>query len=442
MFATDIDEPAIVTARTGRYPSTLLQGMSPERLSRFFVEGGDGSFTVAKQVRELCTFSEHSLTRDPPFSRIDLVSCRNLLIYLDIDLQAVVLPAFHYSLVPNGILLLGSSETVSRHESLFATVDRDHRIFQRRNVPSPPLRLSGKLGPQASPSPGGLPAAAGSRSAAARTTSRVATLILDRFAPAFVVVAANGEVVQFSSRVGRYLEPAPGLPSQNVLSMTRRGLGGPLRAALKQAIETGRSVERNGISITGEDVCHITLAVEPLPDQGANTLYLIVFVEAGQQAREAKPAPAEDFVPDSDLDHHVEAELRETREQLQAITEQHETALEELRSANEELHSVNEELQSTNEELETSKEETQSINEELETVNSQLTGKVDELDDKNTDLKNLFESTQVATIFLDTYLVVRSFTPAVASIYCSDPFRRYRKLTILALLSADDGCTI
>jgi len=259
--------------------------------------------------------------------------------------------------------------------------------------------------------------------------SRVATLILDRFAPAFVVVAANGEVVQFSSRVGRYLEPAPGLPSQNVLSMARRGLVAPLRAALKQAVETGRSVERNGISIAGEDVCHITLAVEPLPDQGANTLYLIVFVEAGQRAREATPAPAEDIAPDSGLDHHVEAELRETREQLQAITEEHETALEELRSANEELHSVNEELQSTNEELETSKEETQSINEELETVNSQLTGKVDELDDRNTDLKNLFESTQVATIFLDTYLVVRSFTPAVASIYNLIPSDVGRPLT-------------
>ncbi len=146
IFATDIDEPAIATARAGRYPATLLQGMSPERLSRYFVRGIDGSHTIVKSVRELCTFSAHSLTRDPPFSRIHLLSCRNLLIYLDLDLQGAVIPAFHYSLVPDGILLLGSSETVNRHESLFKTLDRSHRIFQKRDVPSPPLRMASRDG--------------------------------------------------------------------------------------------------------------------------------------------------------------------------------------------------------------------------------------------------------------------------------------------------------
>ncbi len=400
-----------MTARAGRYPSTLLQGMSPERLSRFFVEGSDGSYTVSKQVRGVCMFSEHSLTRDPPLSRIDLVSCRNLLIYLDTELQAGVLPAFHYSLVPDGILLLGSSETVSRHEGLFATLDRDHRIFQRRNVPSPALRLFGKSGAQASPSQGVLPAKAGRvRGGPEKTTNRVAALILDRFAPAFVVVAADGAVVEFSSRVGRYLEPAPGLPNQNVLSMARPGLGAHLRTALQQAVETGRSVEESGILIAGEGVRRITLAVEPLPEQGANTLYLVVFVEAGQQAGEVKAEPAASVASDSHLDTSIEVELRDTREQPPAITKEHQAAVEELLS-------VNEELQSTNEELKASKEETQSINEELEAVNSQLARKVDELHGKNIDLKNLFESTQVATIFLDTCLVVRNFTPAVANIY-------------------------
>ena len=305
VFATDIDEPAIVTARVGRYPSTLLQGMSPGRLSRFFIAGDDGSYTVTKEVRKLCSFSAHSLTRDPPFSRIDLVSCRNLLIYLDMELQAIVLPAFHYSLVPDGILLLGSSETVSRHEDLFATLDRNHRIFQRRNVPSPPLRLSGKPNRQAPARGKTALGAAGSRGGTAKTMGRVAARILDRFAPAFVVVAANGEVVQFSSRVGRYLEPAAGSPTQNVLALARHGLRTHLRAALKQAVETGRPVERASIPVAGEGIRHVTLAIEPLPEYGSNTLYLVVFVEPGQLAGDAKPELAEDAGLEGGLDRQL-----------------------------------------------------------------------------------------------------------------------------------------
>ena len=441
VFATDIDEPAIAAARAGRYPAILLQALSPERLRRFFVEGVEGSYTVGKSVRELCTFSAHSLTRDPPFSRIDLVSCRNLLIYLDNDLQAVVIPAFHYSLVPDGILLLGSSESVSRHENLFAIFDRNHRIFQRRDTPSPPLQLTGRgsVG-EASAARAGSSRVDAARMGALRMKTRASSRILERFAPAFVVVGADGEIVQYSSRIGRFLEPAPGVPSQNVLVMARRGLRAHLRSVLSQAVESGRPVETGVLAaVVGEAVQRITLAVEPLTDPGANTLYLIVFVEsAGEPAKTAEGEPASgdrtggdrghDLL-DHSADHQLEADLRDTREQLQSITEEHETAVEELRSANEELHSVNEELQSTNEELETSKEEIQSINEELQTVNSQLAGKVDELDHKNSDLQNLFDSTQVATIFLDPYLVVRGFTPAVATIYNLIPSDQGRPLT-------------
>ncbi len=228
VFATDIDEPAIAIARSGRYPSALLQDMSPERLARFFVDGGDGSYTVARKVREICTFSAHSLTRDPPFSRIALLSCRNLLIYLDADLQAVVMPAFHYSLVPGGILLLGSSEGISRHEDLFATLDRSHRIFQRRDGPSPPLQMIGKNSPRELPSAKGAPPArATAQTGALKMNNRAKARILERFAPAFVVAGADGRIVQYSSRIGRFLEPAPGSPSQNVLTMARRGLRAP-----------------------------------------------------------------------------------------------------------------------------------------------------------------------------------------------------------------------
>ena len=430
VFATDIDEPAIAVARAGRYPAALLQGMSPERLARFFLQGSDATYTVAREVREICTFSAHSLTRDPPFSRVDLVSCRNLLIYLDTDLQATVMPAFHYALVPGGILLLGSSETVSRHENLFEPLDRGHRIFRRRDVRGPALRITGR-NRVPEPAPGAVKPGIGvPPGIVPRMTSRAGARILERFAPAFVVVDAEGGILQYSSRIGRFLEPAPGLPSQNVLVMARRGLRSLLAQGLRQAVATARLVETPAIawSPVGEPARPLTVAVEPLPEPGSPTSYLVVFVEAAQKA-EGRAEPAEDAAAAPGFDAHLETELRDTREQLQLVTEEHETALEELRSANEEMHSVNEELQSANEELETSKEEIQSINEELQTVNSQLAGKVDELDGRNADLKNLFESTEVATVFLDPYLVVRSFTPAVASIYNLIPSDVGRPLT-------------
>jgi two-component system, chemotaxis family, CheB/CheR fusion protein len=433
IFATDIDEAAIATARAGRYPSTLLEGLTPERLNRFFVAGNDGSFTVTKDVRELCTFSAHSLIRDPPFSRIDLISCRNLLIYLDADLQAGVIPAFHYSLVPDGLLLLGSSEAVSRQEVLFTTLDRSHRIFQRRNTPSPPLRLTGKSSAEeahfmrgtSAPRPGT------PRSGLTRPNNRAAARVLERFAPPFVVVNADGEIIQYSSRTGRFLEAPSGLPSQSVLDMARRGLRAPLRSLLKQSAETGHSIKESRVSIEipGEGLQSITVAVEPLPEQGLDTAYLIVFIENASHRSDDRGGHEGGIVVDAGSDRHLETELRDTREQLQSVTEEHDTALEELKSANEELHSVNEELQSTNEELETSKEEIQSINEELQTVNVQLASKVDELDRKNNDLQNLFASTQVATIFLDQNLIIRGFTPAVAGLYNLIPSDQGRPLT-------------
>jgi len=432
VFATDIDEPAIGTARGGRYPSSLLQGMSPQRKARFFSQASDGSYAVSKEIRDLCTFSAHSLTRDPPFSRIHLVSCRNLLIYLDADLQSMVIPAFHYSLVAGGILLLGSSENISRHENLFAALDRQHRIFQRIDVPSPPLQLSSNFNKQ-EPQPARASVAlrdGAARPGNSRLTTRATARVLERFGPAFVIVSAEGNVIQYSSRIGRFLEPAAGSPNANVLVMARRGLATPLRAALRQAAETGRSVEKAvpAIHLPGEGTQRITLAVEPIHEPGSQQLYLIAFILS-----EPHPSAAGDSADaglhEPGTDRQVEAELRDTREQLQSVTEEHETALEELRSTNEELLSVNEELQSTNEELETSKEEIQSINEELQTVNSQLATKVEELDERNTDLQNLFESTHVATVFLDRHLVIRSFTPAVASIYNLIPSDIGRPLT-------------
>jgi two-component system CheB/CheR fusion protein len=421
ILATDIDDAAIATARAGRYPGTLLDGMSPTRRARFFVAGRSGTYTVSRDVRELCTFSAHSLTRDPPYSRIDLVSCRNLLIYLDMDLQKTVLPALHYALLPGGTLLLGSSESISQHETLFATIDRKHRIFERRDTPTPPLRQPAgrtlQWGQEKNGNSDGFDSTG--RKGVSKLLNRANLRVLERYAPAFVVISADGDIAQYSSRTGKFLEAAPGLPNQNAFAMCRHGLQVPLRDALHQAIDTGRTSERTYMpyATSGEPLGRVTLVVDPLPDQGATALYLVLFIEGTSSDGELSTQRMSEAGIGSTPDRQMEYELRDAQDQLRLLTEEHGTALEELTSANEELRSINEEFQSTNEELETSKEEIQSINEELQTVNSQLSSKLEELDGKNSDLQNLFESAQVATLFLDPYLIVRGFTPAVASIY-------------------------
>jgi two-component system CheB/CheR fusion protein len=437
VFATDIDEPAIGTARAGRYPASLLDGLSPERRNRFF-NRQENSYVITKEVRDLCTFSAHSLVRDPPFSRMDLVSCRNLLIYMDVELQATVIPSFHYSLVPGGVLLLGSAETVARHDGLFAPLEKAHRIFLRRDGPSPPLKVPPRSAPRASSAPNGEQSdQQNGRTDWPRVLAVANSRVLERFAAPFVVVTEDGNVVHYSSHAGGFLQPALGPPSRSVFDMARRSLRHPLRAALRIAAETGRTAE-HAVPGDANGAVAVTLVVEPLPGQEPDRPYLIVFKENGPPKLESAPGGNNGASTDS-VAAEVDRELRDTREQLQSLSEEHETALEELRSSNEELHSVNEELQSSNEELETSKEEIQSVNEELHTVNTQLSMKVEELDRANSDLRNLFESTRVATIFLDRHLVIRAFTPDVAGIYNLIPSDRGRPLTDIVSRIDYDG---
>ncbi len=337
IFATDIDEPAIDTARLGRYPTVLLDGLSSKRRQRFF-NHSDSGYVVAKEIRDLCTFSPHSLVRDPPFSRIDLISCRNLLIYLDGDTQSAIIPAFHYALARSGLLILGSSESTTRHEALFSPIDTQARIFERRDVPSPPLSLS------------------------ARQQSAV---------------------------------ESPGRTLQPVQAVQPSGAGAA-SAAAAETLRTGL-LRRLGAGLGG-----------------------LRFRAPGRPAQTAETT------------EQLRAELVRTRRELQSVTEEHEAALEELRSANEELHSVNEEMQSTNEEMETNKEEIQAVNEELHTLNAQLSDNIEELDHTNSDLRNLFDSTQIATVFLDRHMVIRSFTPAIGSIYNLIPSDVGRPLTDIA----------
>jgi two-component system CheB/CheR fusion protein len=418
IFATDIDEAALAVARRGHYPATLLKDVSPERLARFFVEGV-ASYNVAKELRDLCVFSPHSLISDPPFSRIDLVSCRNLLIYLGGGLQDQVMSLFHYALRPGGFLFLGIAENIARHADMYVPEDKAHRIYRRRGEALSPAEVPPAVLDPASRWP---PRQEREQDPPVHRQSLRQTLesaIFEKVVPPHVVVTLEGDVVFQSARLGKYLEPAAGVPSRQVFAMARIGLRVDLRSALREAIETGARAMRQHVVI-GVDDRHqeITLTVEPLTvRKGTGRLFLILFSDLGPPTpgRDASSVP----VPDEDDrgSREVERELLDAREKLQAITEEYDATTEELTSANEEMVSVNEELQSTNEELETSKEELQSVNEELRATNAELMARVEELDRANADLRNLFESTQIATLFLDRHLVIRSFTPAVTTIF-------------------------
>jgi two-component system, chemotaxis family, CheB/CheR fusion protein len=378
VFATDIDEAALAVARGGRYPAAMVSDVSPERLGRFFAADG-ASYSVSKGLRDLCVFSAHSLIRDAPFSRLDLVSCRNLLIYLGGQLQEQVVPLFHYALRPGGFLFLGVSETIARHAELFAPEDKGHRIFRRRQhattAAGVPLQVrTVARRPATRPWPAAAPPPHRAHPAGGAELRRAAEgFILERFAPAHVVATGDGDVVHQSARLGKYLEPAAGAPSRQLLAMARRGLRLELRAALREAAETRRPAVRPRVEVEVDDRRQaVELTVAPLPaGDGADPLFVVLFADLGPPVPRGD-APAPDAEGDGGAVAQLERELRDTRERLQAATEEYETATEELKSANEEMVSVNEELQSINEELETSKEELQSVNEELRTAN--LTG--------------------------------------------------------------------
>jgi len=428
IFATDIDEAAMGVARAARYG--VVEGVSPERLKRFFVHEG-GSYQLVRSLREMCIFSAHSVIRDPPFSRLDLISCRNLLIYLKSSLQEQIIPLFHYALRPSGYLFLGSSENAGRYAELFLPLDKKNRIFQRRDMvmrPSLPFRqfVSGSRREGAGSGANHSPLLQRSEQ-----LHNVANTIVERFGPTYVIVDEAGEALFFSAGTGKYLEFAAGPPSRDVVLMARPGLRVDLRAALHRAKESGRRAVRDRIPVeTNGGVHMIDLVVEPIT-RGNDTTYGIVFADHVPVRTHDEPGSVRRPADEDDIIQQIEKELQETKERLQSTIDELETANEEFRSSNEELMSVNEEMQSSNEELETSKEELQSVNEELETVNSELSNKVDELDRANSDLNNIFQSTQIATIFLDRNLVIRSFTPPVTQLFNLIPGDQGRPLTDL-----------
>ncbi|MBC7951539.1 MAG: PAS domain-containing protein [Rhodospirillaceae bacterium] len=437
VFATDVDEAALRVARSGMYSASAMEGVREDRVERFFTRDSD-RFVASRELRTICTFSLHSLIRDPPLCFIDLISCRNLLIYFDRNLQDQVIPTFHFALRPGGILFLGPSESVGRHTDLFVSVDNANRIFEqvasaRRSVPFlPPSKAKALSRPD-------LPVR---RAAVAeRTIAQLADAqILKRYGPANVVVNARGDIVHFSPRTGKYLEPIPGSPNHNLLAMARKGLRVSLRSALHEAKKSGHMAIHDNIAVELDVgvVQKVQVAVEPLNQDGEGPLWLVTFVDIGSISM-GEAGPKDDGSVEADMAIQIlEREIQETRESLQTAIDEYEIAIEELRSSNEELMSMNDDLQASNEELEASKEELHVINDELRTVNSDLAAKIEELKQANGDLRNFSENTKIAVIFLDQNLVIRSFTRAVTEMFRLVPNDCGRLLTdIVSYLDCD-----
>jgi len=435
VFATDIDSRAIDQARSGIYPASIANDISPERLNRFFVRESDGcGYRIDKEIRDMLVFSKHDVIKDPPFSKIDLISCRNLLIYMKGELQKKLIPLFHYALNPDGILFLGTSESVGDFIDMFHPLDRHSKLYKRSgNVAanhrtelgriqmpvidnSTALRQQGKYVGNAKPTPREL-------------TERV---LVQKYAPVAALVNKRGDIIYLHGRSGSYLELAPGDAGiNNILKTAREGLRYDLTTALHKSVTHKETVCRQGLSVkTNGDFTMVNLTVEPVlecQDKDAETgLYLVVLESApktapAEQEKDGRPDPAA-VSSNTGADEGgsritaLKQELQAKEEYLQSTIEELEASNEELKSSNEEMQSVNEELQSTNEELETSKEELQSVNEELATVNTELQSKVIELSQVNNDMNNLLAGTGVGTIFVDHKLRIQRFTPAATKV--------------------------
>lgn len=406
IFATDIDDRAVTIARAGCYSDAIEADISPDRLERHFVKEGQ-RYHVAKNIREMCVFSTHDIVKDPPFSKLDLISCRNLLIYFELPLQKRVISTFHYGIKTNGFLWLGPSETIAASARLFKPLDKRSRIFRRLDVAVeiPRSPLSSRMS-AASPA---------QRSVEADTIDAQATRIIAQYAPAYIVFDDQHEIQRFSGQVAKYMEPVSGGASLNLFRMLHAQLRPPVRSLVRNALEQQRPVQETVTFEVAGQSHMIKLIAEPLAElDGGQRCILLAFQDLMPPASTRLVENPDHDAPYIDPEH---GELIAAREKLQNITEELETANEELQSSNEEFQSVNEELHSTVEELETSKEELQSTNEELQTVNAELNNRADSLVRSNSDLANLFDSTAIATLFLDNESHIRRFTPAITEIF-------------------------
>ena len=430
VFATDLDKDAIDKARAGVYPANIAVDVSPERLRRFFVEEERG-YRVAKEIRESVVFASQNVIMDPPFTKLDLLICRNLMIYLDPALQKKLLPLFHYSLNPGGVLFLGTAETIGAFTDRFVLLDGKARIYRRREstLGSEPIEFPGTFFPAKPELP---------RPVAKQTFPNLQALadqlLLHQYAPAAVLTNGEGDILYISGRTGKYLEPAAGKANWNVFVMVREGLRYEFGSAFQKAIR-----QKGAVTIRNMSVGHnggmqaVDVTIQPISEPEAlRGMVLTVFTDVAMSAQVKAPDKRRKTSVRSGRAEELEQEIRQAREELRATREEMQTSQEELKSMNEELQSTNEELQSTNEELTTSKEEMQSMNEELQTVNNELQAKVADISLANNDMKNLLDSTNIATLFLDNALNVRRFTKQTSRIIKLIPGDAGRPVTDIA----------
>ena len=438
IFATDLDQKAIEKAREGFFPTNITADVSPKRLDSFFVKGNHG-YRVAKSIREMIIFAPQNAIMDPPFTKLDLVCCRNLLIYLAPELQQKLLPLFHYSLNPGGFLFLGSAETIGNFSHLFAPLAGKTRLYRRLDSP-----LSTELVEFPTNFVTTQPKM---ESTSIKPTANLQTLaeqlLLQKHSPAAVLTNDKGDILYTNGRTGKYLEPASGRANWNLFVMLREEMRYELTSAFQKALREKQTIMlKNLMASTDHEKQLINVSIEPLREK--NALQGMVMVVFSEVAAKSKRKLASNPTFSSDRVIELEQSLERTNEELRSMREEMQSSQEELRSANEELQSTNEELQSTNEELTTSKEELQSMNEELHTVNRELQARLDELSRTNDDMKNLLDSTDIATLFLDSNLHIRRFTNAASKIINLIPGDVGRPITDIAsaLLYpelADDG---
>lgn len=424
IFATDISEPAIQRARNGQYSENLAQNISKERLNQFFdkVEGG---YIIHKTIRDLCLFSRHDVSSDPPFAKLDLISCRNVLIYFAKDLQKLVFPIFHYALLPSGFLWLGRAESIGDFSKLFEVLEKTHKIYTKSNVPTPILHFSAKHFQE---SPGKIKHSQFIPKSGIEFQKDAEKILLSRFSPPSVIINADLEILQFRGRTVPFLEPASGQPSLSLLKMVRPELSASLRGTIQAAKKENASSERHGLRFES-DGKQITVDIEVLPinpkASPRERTFLVLFKQtevrkktsASRQTKGKKPRGNKN---QDGYDKHVSElmnELSETRDYQQSLIEQYEATQEELTSANEELQSTNEEFQSTNEEIETAKEELQSTNEELVTVNEELQMRNADLTTLSGDLNNLLTSIEIPVLIVGGDHRVRRFSPKAKSAF-------------------------
>ncbi len=419
LYGTDLDDDAIKAARQGLYPPNIAQDISPQRLRRYFVKDEAG-YRINKEIREMAVFAVQSVIKDPPFTRLDLLCCRNLLIYLDPELQSRLIPLFHYALNPGGVMFLSPSESIGDHADLFEPIDRKWKIYRSKStLASKRAVLDNKFSSVADAMNPTL-AAAADRPGERQISDLAKRALLQAFAPAAVVTDLQGMVLYVHGDTGKFLRPAPGHPTHNITDMAREGLQFELREALRLAADQGTPTTHRQVLLIGDGQSRpISLSVQPMTAANAAHGMLLVSFQDLDDDKAAKPARKTRAKASAEAVRNalLERELGRARDATRTLLEEQQASNEELKSTNEELQSTNEELQSTNEELETSKEELQSVNEELITVNSELQTKIEQMSRMQDDMKNLLDNLRLGTIFLDRQLSIRRFTRDATQVY-------------------------